>query len=546
MDIFTSLLTFAGGIGMFIYGIQVMADGLQKAAGEKSRRIMEFLTNNRFMAVLTGALVTAIIQSSSATTVMVVGFVNAQLMNLTQATGVIMGANIGTTMTSWLVSLSEWGAFLKPEKIAPLLLCVGVFMAMLAKRERKKQTASILIGFGLLFIGLSTMSGAVKPYASSPVFSNAFTYLGGNPLLAILAGMAVTALLQSSSASLGILQTLAAAGLVNWGSAVFIALGQNIGTCINAVISGIGADTNAKRAGIIHLEFNVIGAALAGIVLMIFFAFNPAARFETVSSTHLAIFHTAFNVLTTLVLFPFANWLVKLSKVIIPGKKEDEPKQRLVHLDERLLSSPQMALRTAANEIQAMGTLALENISYSRDVLLGSQKFEQLKSNEEMVDKYFKEISSYLEKLGSSSLSEGQEIELRNSIMALRDLEHISDRCQEIAWIAQEAEYQKPISEEMVEAINTLSRQCEKAVSNALKLQEKANPALMDKVRKYENNVDELERSLRQSWLKSMDSPSGHPAETALFLDAVDCYERIADYARHFVHYAKLEESYSI
>ena len=231
------LFEFIGGLGMFLYGMNIMADGLQSSAGGKMQKIMGFLTKNRLMAILVGAGVTAIIQSSSATTVMVVGFVNAGMLNLAQAVGVIMGANIGTTITAWIVSMGEWASMLKPEFFAPLLLGLGAFMILFTKSEKKKKIGEILIGFSILFIGLSFMSSAIKPYREAPIFATAFRILGQNPILGILTGAVVTAVIQSSSASVGILQTLAMNGVVNWQSAVFITLGQNIGTCVTALIS---------------------------------------------------------------------------------------------------------------------------------------------------------------------------------------------------------------------------------------------------------------------------------------------------------------------
>ncbi|WP_303032367.1 Na/Pi cotransporter family protein, partial [Dubosiella newyorkensis] len=256
LDIVKSVLAFGGGLGMFIYGMQLMADGLQKAAGAKTRNLLGILTNNRLIGVLVGALITAIIQSSSATTVMVVGFVNAGLMNLSQAIGVIMGANIGTTMTGWLVSMSEWGSIFKPDFFAPILLIIGTILFLFSKKDRVKEVAGILVGFGILFIGLGTMSGAIKPYSEEPIFYQAFTIIGSNPIFGLLVGAIVTAVIQSSSASMGILQTLAFNGVVNWGAAAFIALGQNIGTCVTALLSCIGANQNAKRAATLHLLFN--------------------------------------------------------------------------------------------------------------------------------------------------------------------------------------------------------------------------------------------------------------------------------------------------
>ena len=269
------LFKFVGGLGMFLYGMHVMADGLQKSAGGKMKQLLGVLTNHRILGVLVGTLVTAIIQSSSATTVMVVGFVNAGIISLTQAVGVIMGANIGTTVTSWLVSMSEWGDMMKPEFFAPVLIGIGAFIVLFSKKEKRREVGEILVGFGVLFIGLSFMSGAITPYREAPIFATAFQVLGSNPVFGILTGAVVTAIIQSSSASVGILQTLALNGVVTWNSAIFITLGQNIGTCVTALISSAGANRTAKRAAVIHLLFNVIGSVIFGILMFVVFQMNP-------------------------------------------------------------------------------------------------------------------------------------------------------------------------------------------------------------------------------------------------------------------------------
>ena len=316
-----TLFQFIGGLGMFLYGMESMADGLQKFAGNRLQRVLEILTSNRLLGVLVGAGVTAIIQSSSATTVMVVGFVNAGIINLLQATGIIMGANIGTTVTSWIVSMSEWGEVLKPEFFAPVLFGIGAFITMFAKSHKKKEGAEVLIGFALLFIGLSFMSGSIEPYRDAPIFSESFRVLGQNPLLGVLVGLAVTAIIQSSSASVGILQMLAINGMVNWQSAVFITLGQNIGTCATALLSCIGTTRTAKRAAVIHLLFNVTGAVVFGVALYIVFMMNPELAMTRADSVGISIFHTVFNVVNTCIMFPFAGFLVKASDVIVPKPK---------------------------------------------------------------------------------------------------------------------------------------------------------------------------------------------------------------------------------
>lgn len=545
-DLIKTILTFSGGVGMFVYGMQVMADGLQQAAGEKTRKMLEILTNNRIMGVLLGAVVTAIIQSSGATTVMVVGFVNAHLMSLQQAVGVIMGANIGTTMTAWIVSMGEWASFLKPEMIAPGLLVVGVAMSMMAKRDRIKEVGYILIGFGLLFIGLSSMSAAVTPYADSPVFTEVFKVIGGNPLLGLIVGMLVTAIMQSSSASMGILQTLALTGIVNWGSAVFIALGQNIGTCVVALVSAVGADRNAKRAAMIHLEFNTIGAIICGSVAAVLFAMEPTLAHTHVTSTALAIFHTSFNLAATVILLPFANWLVKLSGVLVPKSKEEEAADIHVRLDRRLLHQPAFALEAANKEIRYMGRLALENISYSRDVFLQNQGYEELMKNEDRINEFYLAINKFFEELNSQNLTSRQQMQLKDSVLALRDIEHISDRCKEIAAEAREVTNDIPFSERIVEGINTVSTECYKTMEYALNVYEMDDPTLVHKVFSHERSVDSIEEKLRKKRLKKLAENSTDVINSIKFLDAMDCYERIADHAEHLANYAAREKGVSI
>ena len=270
----SNVFGFLGGLGMFLYGMNIMADGMQKTAGSKMSSFLGMLTNNRLLAVALGALITAIIQSSGATTVMVVGFVSAGVLNLTQAVGVIMGANIGTTITAWIVSMSQLGdAFevMKPSFYAPAIIGIGALLLVFAKGQKKKTAGEICIGLGLLFIGLDFMSGSISPYTDAPIFAKAFEVLGGNPFLGMIIGALVTALLQSSSASVGILQTLAMNGIVTTNAAIYITLGQNIGSCVTAMLSSIGGSRIAKRAAVIHLTFNVIGAILVGTLGFVFF-----------------------------------------------------------------------------------------------------------------------------------------------------------------------------------------------------------------------------------------------------------------------------------
>ena len=286
------IIPFVGGLGMFIYGMQIMAQGLENAAGNRMKSLLEALTKNKFFGVLLGAFITAVIQSSSATTVMVVGFVNAGIMNLQQAMGVIMGANIGTTVTGWLVSSVEWAKFLSPSNLAPVAIMIGVIIMLTGKRRSTKDIASIVVGFGLLFVGISSMSSAVEPLKDNAAFCNIFVSLGHNPFLGIVAGAAVTAIIQSSSASVGILQSLATAGLVPFGAAIYIIMGQNIGTCVTAILSSVGAKKNAKTAALMHLIFNIIGTIIFSIIAIAYLSIvNPAWAQGNITQTQISMVH---------------------------------------------------------------------------------------------------------------------------------------------------------------------------------------------------------------------------------------------------------------
>ena len=443
MEHIEMLFRFIGGLGMFLYGMNVMADGLQKSAGGRMRHMLEILTKNRLLGILLGAGVTAVIQSSSATTVMVVGFVNAGLMNLTQAAGIIMGANIGTTITAWVVSMSEWGSVLKPEFFAPLLIGIGAFLILFSKREKAQELSEILIGFGILFIGLSFMSGAITPYRDAPIFSEAFRILGGNPILGILTGLIVTAVIQSSSASVGILQTLAANGVVTWNSAIYITLGQNIGTCVTALLSSLGAHRTAKRAAVIHLLFNVVGAFLFGVVMFGIFFLNRKLAVSSINSVQISIFHTIFNVTNTILLFPFAEWLVKMSGIFVKETEEPEEEEdtfQLPHLDERILETPSFALEHAAKEVVRMGEMAWHHGRLVFEaVRTGSQKrVDKAYKIEETMNKYERQMTEFLAKISKTSLTDQQRQVVGNLLYTVGDIERISDHCDNIAEMAEQ------------------------------------------------------------------------------------------------------------
>ena len=450
MDIF-GVLSMLGGLALFLFGMDVMGDGLEKASGGRLERILEKLTANKLMAVLLGLGVTAIIQSSSATTVMVVGFVNSGIMKLEQAVGIIMGANIGTTMTAWLISLTgiEGESFLlqmlKPSSFAPILAVIGVVFTMFMKKdEQKKHLGSVLLGFMVLMTGMDMMSGAVKPLANVPEFTALFTMFS-NPVLGVLVGALVTAIIQSSSASVGILQALSATGVITFGSALPIIMGQNIGTCVTAMISGIGANKNARRTALVHLYFNIIGTVS---FLCVFYAINSFVHFEFMNgpanAVNIAIIHTIFNLFTTCLLLPFSNLLVKMACMTIKDdpvadvQTEEERAFRL--LDPRFLETPGYAVEQCKQTAVEMAKLAKEGLLMSIDLLetFDAEKAKRVKELEDLVDRYEDELGSYMVKLSHASLSKYDSHTISLLLHSIGDFERISDHSMNILSAAEE------------------------------------------------------------------------------------------------------------
>ena len=543
------LFKFIGGLGMFLYGMHVMAEGLQKTAGGKMKKLLGVLTNNRLLAVLVGAGVTAIIQSSSATTVMVVGFVNAGLLNLTQAVGVIMGANIGTTVTGWLVSMSEWGAFLKPEFLAPLVIGIGAFGILFSKDEKKNEISQIAVGFGVLFIGLSFMSGAITPYKNAPIFATAFRVVGQNPFLGILVGAVVTAVIQSSSASVGILQTLAMNGMVNWNSAVFITLGQNIGTCVTALISSAGAQKNAKRAAVIHLLFNVVGSVLFGVIMFVFFMLNKEMANSTISSVEISIFHTIFNVTNTIVLFPFANLLVKTSEAILRGEEkqsEDNFEVIIRHLDDRILETPSFALENTLLEIGHMGELAVKHITTVKEAVLegSNKKIKKAYKIEESMDQYAELISNYLLKINKLPLTEQQNLVVSDLFYTVSDLERIGDHCDNITELAENLmKSELRFSEKAIKGITRVFEKTEEAVIKAVEARSTEDVKAIDIVERDEAFIDDMEEELRKQHMKRLAKQQCNSNAGIIFLDMLTNLERISDHCLNIVSYVKDEQN---
>lgn len=534
MDWLDLILSFLGGFGLFLFGMEYMGEGLRKAAGSRMKNILGALTRNRLLGVLVGAGVTALIQSSSATTVMVVGFVNVGLLSLRQAVGVIMGANIGTTITSWIVALGEWTEFLKPAVLAPIFIVVGVVLIMFSKNAQLKSIGQILFGFGGLFLGLDMMSSAAKPLSKLESVKNLFLLLGSNPILGILTGTIVTAIIQSSSASVGILQALALAGLVPWGSAIYIILGQNIGTCVTAILSSIGANINAKRAAAIHFLFNLIGTIIFAIVSVFIFSFAlPNLRNELIDVTQISVVHTAFNVLSTIILFPFANILVSLAEGLVKGKNK-EKRDDDYFLDERLLETPTIAVQTTVNEVIHMGEMACWNVQTSLEALFEQDetKMKEVFEREREINTLQEKLNSYLIKLSNVSLSEKEQLKITELFHMVSDIERVGDHADNIGELAVKLKEQNlkfsEIAKKELEGIADVALEC---YSKAIKGYEKQDSNMALDAMALEDKVDKLEEKLRSKHMKRLAKEECNPFAGIIFLDMLSNVERITDHA---------------
>ena len=549
----SNLFKFAGGLGMFLYGMHILGDGMQKTAGSKMTHFLGMVTNNRFLGVALGALITAILHSSAATTVMVVGFVNAGILNLTQAVGVIMGANIGTTITAWLVSLNQLGeafSVLQPSFFAPLFIGVGTFFIVFSKKQKMNLAGEIVIGVGLLFVGLSFMSGSIEPYTNSPIFPKVFAIMGNNPFLGILAGAAVTALLQSSTASVGILQTLAMNGVVTTGAAIYITLGQNIGTCLTAMLSSAGANRTAKRAAAIHLTFNTLGAVIFGVGMYAVSLFHPALAGSEINSVEISMFHTVFNVTNTLLLFPFAGQLVKISGILVKGGEENtqtgekETTVALRHLDQRIFESPVLAIEVAQMETVHMGQIALNNVRMSTEAILNGneEQIVEVYENEKTIDEMEALLTEYLIKVNNLSLTEKQKLVVNDLFYSISDIERVGDHCENLA---EQAEYMAAhhvdFSDTGLEDLKEISERVIQSFSHAISARQGNNMDDVRKVSQYEDDVDNLEEELRDKHIERLSAGECSPSSGVVFLDIISNLERISDHAYNLAGYVKDE-----
>ena len=543
MDFF-GVLTMLGGLALFLYGMETMGNGLEKLSGGRLERILEKLTSNPIKAVLLGAGVTAIIQSSSATTVMVVGFVNSGIMKLTQAVGIIMGANIGTTVTSWLLSLTgiESGNFfvqlLKPTSFSPVLALIGVCFIMFSKKEKKKDAGTIMIGFAILMTGMETMSGAVKPLANVPEFTGILTMFS-NPVLGMIAGAVLTAIIQSSSASVGILQALCATGAVNFSTALPIIMGQNIGTCITAILSAIGANVNAKRAAMIHLYFNLIGTVL---FMAVFYTVNAAVHFsfmaQAATPAGIAILHSAFNVTATLVLLPFGKWLEKLACLTIRDKKEETgtavaADPDFMILESRFLEKPSFAVEQSRNAAKKMAEDSHRTLFTALDLLkhFSADGKKAVEESEKKVDRYEDELGTYLVKLNQKDLSVHDSHSISIMLHCIGDFERISDHGVNIMESAQELhEKGLKFSEKALEELRVMEHAVEDIVDIAYKVYENQDVQLAREIEPLEEVIDELSKELKYRHIQRLRAGECTIEMGFILSDVTTSLERVADH----------------
>lgn len=535
MDIF-NLLTMIGGLSLFLFGMSLMGQALERRAGSKLRSLLDQMTGKPIIGFLTGLGVTAIIQSSSATTVMVVGFVNSGLMTLRQAINVIMGANVGTTVTAWLLSMSDISGsnlflqLLKPTSFTPVLALIGIILYMFCKNTKKKDTGMILLGFATLMFGMETMSGAVSGLSQVPAFTNLFLAFK-NPVLGVLAGAVLTGIIQSSSASVGILQALASTGAVSYAAAIPIIMGQNIGTTVTALLSSIGTNKNARRAAIVHLMFNVIGVVVLLIVFCIVRAvFAPALLDESATRSGIAIAHSAFNVLCTAILLPAGGLLEKLAIRIVP---DNDAKEQTVELDERLLASPSLALqrsRTVASEMAQCAVQALKD-SLSEMTQYSPELADKIRQAEDRCDHYEDILGTYLVKLSAKRMGV-QESEVATALLkSIGDFERISDHAVNVLEAAEELHTKGLSFSESAQAeFRVLSDAVSEILDLSLRCFEQSDVNVAAQVEPLEQVIDTLKERIRTRHILRMQQGTCSIEAGFILSDLITNLERTSDH----------------
>ncbi len=535
MDIF-DVLTMIGGLCLFLFGMNLMGDGLERAAGSGLRTLLSKLTSNRFLGFLTGMAVTAVIQSSSATTVMVVGFVNSGLMQLGQAMGVIMGANIGTTITAWILSLGGiegdnlFIQLLKPTSFTPVLALIGIIFQMFSKDAKKKDIGAVLLGFAVLMFGMDTMSGAVKGLKDEPWFTSLFLMFT-NPILGVIAGAVLTGVIQSSSASVGILQALSVTGAVPIAATIPIIMGQNIGTTVTAMISSIGTNKNARRAAVLHMLFNVAGTLL---LLPVFWivkdVFQPAILNEAADYLSISLCHTAFNILCTAVLFPCGDLLVKLVCKLVP---EDQKKETVTELDERLLTTPPIALERCRMVTAEMADAAAKTLHDGMASLLGytPELMDAVKAGENQTDHYEDILGTYLVKLSTRPISTADSNEAAMLLKALSDFERIGDHALNLAESAEElAAKNLQLSDAAKNELKVLTSAVDEIVALSFEAFRDSDLEKAYRVEPLEQVIDDLKEKLRLHHILRLQQGACSIETGFVWSDLLNALERVGDH----------------
>ena len=535
MDFF-DLLEMIGGLCLFLFGMTIMGEALERAAGNSLRTILGKLTSGKFLGFLTGLGVTSIIQSSSATTVMVVGFVNSGLMELNQAINVIMGANVGTTVTAWILSLGSINGdslfiqLLKPTNFTPILALIGVVYYMFLKDSKKKDVGMILLGFATLMFGMDTMSAAVSGLKNVPQFQQLFLMFQ-NPILGMLAGAVLTGIIQSSSASVGILQALSMTGQVTFGAAIPIIMGQNIGTCVTAMLSSVGTNKGARRAALVHLSFNVIGTAIwLSIFALVQAIVQPAILNEAIAPATIAICHSAFNIACTVILLPNSKLLEKIAYKLIP---EDKTEEQVVELDERLLATPPIALdrcRVLTGEMAAIAAQTLKD-SVSALTSFDAEKAAAVREGENRTDHYEDILSTYLVKLSALPISESDSSEAAMILKAIGDLERIGDHALNLLEAAEELSSKKlTLSDAAQQELNVLVGAVNEIVELAFRAFQENNLELAWQVEPLEQVIDDLKEKLRVHHILRLQQGSCGIETGFVWADLLTALERIGDH----------------
>lgn len=535
MDFF-DVLTLLGGLSLFLFGMNLMGNSLEKCAGSSLKVLLSKLTSRKILGFLTGLGVTAVIQSSSATTVMVVGFVNSGLLSLRQAIGVIMGANVGTTVTAWILSLtgldgeSFFIRLLEPTSFSPVLALIGVGLTMMAKSERKKDVGMILLGFAVLMFGMDTMSGAVAGLQDVPEFQSIFLMFT-NPVLGVLAGAILTAIIQSSSASVGILQALSATGQVTYGAAIPIIMGQNIGTCVTAMISSVGANKNAKRAAVVHLLFNIIGTC---VWLSVFYLINAVVHFDFVGNSidqlGIAVVHTTFNVLCTALLFPFSGLLEKLACRLV---RDDKVPEQIQILDERLLSTPPVAIGRCQEVAETMARISMDALRTGCRLIehYDAKEAQAVRETEKEADQYEDMLGTYLVKLGRENLSERDNRQVSKLLHIIGDFERISDHAVNVVESAEEMRSKGlHFSPQAKQELNVLTSAVGEIMGLSLDAFLKDDPDLAVKVEPLEQVVDTLKEQLRNRHILRLQRGECTIELGFVWSDLLTDLERVADH----------------